>query len=146
MPTSKTVIPDQLALGGQVHPEQLPDLARQGFKTLISNRPDQEEAAQPGSDQVRRAAEEQGMDYVHIPVTADSLSRADVEAFHRAMSDKPKPVLAHCGSGRRSYFLWAAGQVLFEGASVDELVARGQELGIDASPLPQIIEKIGGKK
>ncbi|MGQ9427648.1 TIGR01244 family sulfur transferase [Gilvimarinus sp. F26214L] len=146
MPEFKIVVPDQLVVGGQVQPKQVAELARQGFKTLISNRPDQEEADQPGSEQVRRAAEAQGMDYVHIPVSAESISHSDVEAFHLAMSDKGKPVFAHCGSGRRSFLLWAAGQALFEDASVQDLMEQAQRLGIDASVLPQIIEQVGGNE
>lgn len=141
MPELKTVVPGQLVIGGQINPDQVVDLARQGFKTLISNRPDGEEASQPGADQVRRAAEKQGMDYVHIPVTVDTIARADVEAFHSAMSHKSKPVFAHCGTGRRAYLLWAAGQALFEQVPADDLLEQGKKLGIDVSVLPQIIAR-----
>lgn len=138
----KTVVPGQLAIRGQVYPEQLAELAREGFQTVISNRPDEEQAEQPSAAQVRHAAEQHGMSYVHIPVTLDSISRADVEAFHREMSDKAKPAVAHCGSGRRSFLLWAAGQVLFEGAAVDDMMEKGQSLGIDATVLPEIINRV----
>lgn len=138
----KTVIPSQLSVGGQPQPEDLATFAEQGYKTVINNRPDSEAADQPSADEMRSAAEKNGMAYVHIPVSLDSISRADVDAFYQALKNKPAPIVAHCGTGKRSYLLWAAGEALHQNRSADELVEQGKNIGLDANELPRLIKKV----
>lgn len=139
----KTIVPGRFAVCGQPRPEQIADLAQQGYKTLIGNRPDREGADQPNAAQIESAAQQAGMDYIYMPVSLDSICRADVQAFHQALTSKPEPIVAHCASGRRSFVLWAASQVLFEGASVDDMAQKGQALGIDASSLAALVQYLG---
>lgn len=137
----KTVVPGQLTVTAQPMPEDLDPLEKQGYKTLISNRPDNEQEGQPSTEQMRAAAEEHNLTYIHIPVTLDSISRADIDAFYKALQSTESPTIAHCGSGRRSYLLWAAGEVLYHGRAVDELVGQAARIGFDVNELQQIIEK-----
>lgn len=138
----KPIVPGKLAVAEQPQPEHLPLLVDEGFKTLISNRPNNEAADQPHSDEMQRAAERHGMKYVFIPVDAATITREDVEAFRQCLESNPAPALAHCGSGKRSFLLWAAGQVLHEGKSVDEMQALAKDRGIDAGPLKDLIARL----
>lgn len=137
----KTVIPNEFAVAGQPTPEDLDQLAQQGYKTLVSNRPDNEKQDQPSAREMRAAAEEHGLKYIHIPVTVDSISRRDIDLFHEAMEHSPAPALAHCGSGKRAYLLWAASEALYHGRSVDQLVERAAEIGLDVKELRQIVQQ-----
>lgn len=136
------VTPGQLSVAAQPAETDLPSLRREGFKTLIGNRPDNENPNQPAVSDIRAAAEECGLRFVYIPVTAESISRQDVDAFNTALENEPTPAVAHCGSGRRSFILWAAGQVIYNGRSEVELIQQAKDIGLDVSDLPQIVERI----
>ncbi len=55
----------------------------------------------------RQLAAAHGIAYHHIPITAATLTRADVDAFAATLRDAAEPVVAHCRSGTRSTLLWA---------------------------------------
>lgn len=138
----KTVVPGQLALMAQPSPKDLASLADHGFKTLISNRPDGEMPGQPTSNEIRDAAEEHGLRYVYVPVTLNNITRQDVDAFLNALKHEPSPAIAHCGTGKRSYLLWAAGEVLYNEKLEGALIERAEALGLNVQELPQIVEQI----
>lgn len=143
MPAIKTVIPGRFAVTAQPAPADLGSIANEGYRTLIGNRPDNEQKDQPSAAQIDAAAREKGLHYAHLPVTADSISRGQIEKFRNILVDAPQPVLAHCGSGKRSFLLWAAGEVIYGGRSADDLVEHASTLGFDASELPNIVERAG---
>src|SRR5262245_49955703 len=64
-----------LAAGGTVSPEALRELKAMGFQTVIDLRTEEE-----GTLQEKAAVEALGLRYVSVPVTAASLSVADVKA------------------------------------------------------------------
>ena len=52
--------------------------------------------------------EAQGLRYVWVPVTPDTLSLADVEAVEKVLDDPASgPVLLHCVSSNRVGGVWA---------------------------------------
>ncbi len=50
--------------------------------------------------------------YAYIPVTMNTITEADVRAFHAAVRKSDGPVLAHCKTGMRSLSLYLIGEVL----------------------------------
>jgi uncharacterized protein (TIGR01244 family) len=97
----------------------------------------------PGSSRppTRRLAEAHGIAYHHIPITAATLSRADVDVFAAAMRDAPGPVVAHCRSGTRSTLLWALTRMR-EGANALSLIAEAAQHGIDIASLPAVAARL----
>ena len=85
-----------LSVAGQLDRADIDALARKGVRTIINNRPDDEDAGQLPAAKAQKLAEAQGIAYHHIPITAASLSRADVDAFAAALDASPLPVVAHC--------------------------------------------------
>lgn len=142
MPEAKIVLPGRFAVMAQPEPHEIKELAGQGYRTLINNRPDNETQNQPATAEIRTAAEQQGLRYAQLPVLANTIGQSDIDAFRQLLAEGPHPVLAHCGTGRRSYMLWAAGEALYGGRSVDELTAQGTSLGLDVKDLPQVIERL----
>lgn len=136
----KVVIADLFSVAPQPTPDDLRSLAEQGYKTLISNRPDNEAEAQPTAEHIRTCADHHGLHFIHIPVTLNSISREDIDTFRDSLQQSPTPIVAHCGSGKRAYLLWAAGEVLHQDISVDELVELATRLEIDAKELHHIVE------
>jgi sulfide:quinone oxidoreductase len=105
-------INEKLSVTGQVLPADIDELASQGFKSLICNRPDGESADQPTFVEIEAAAKAAGLKARHIPVVSGQITNADVLTFKSAIKDLPGPVLAFCRSGARSTLLWDMSQNL----------------------------------
>ena len=116
-------------------------LAETGVRTIVNNRPDGEDQGQLPATEARRIAEAHGIAYHHIPVTAATLSRADVDAFAAVLRDAPAPVVAHCRSGTRSALLWDLTR-LREGADPLSLIATAAQHGIDIAGLPAVAARL----
>ena len=139
-----TEIAPGLAVAAQPKPDDVASLAEQGFRTLINNRPDDEEPEQPPAAVMRDEAERHGLAYAHLPVTLGSIGAADVAAFERLVEASPKPIVAHCRSGARTYALWATGQALAGKADPATLAAAAAKMGYDLKPLPDIVARVKG--
>ena len=91
-----------LTTRGQVQVGEIADLAAQGYRLLINNRPDGEAADQPLSDELQAEAQRHGMAYVHIPVVPGEATDTDARAFREAMEKAGGPVVAFCRTGGRA--------------------------------------------
>ena len=89
----------------QVRPNEIADLAAQGCRLLINNRPDGEAPDQPSSDELEAEARRHGMAYCHIPVVPGEATSADARAFKEAMDNADGPVVAFCRTGGRATML-----------------------------------------
>jgi uncharacterized protein (TIGR01244 family) len=142
--TALPIIPvsDQLAVTAQPSLDDLKQFAAAGYHTLISNRPSGEADDQPSPQALAAEARRLGLSFVYIPVTVDSISRSDVEAFRDALAASEGQTIAHCRSGKRAYLLWAAGEVLEQERDPAELMQAAAERGFDLKELPDILERI----
>ncbi|PZU09917.1 bifunctional protein tyrosine phosphatase family protein/NAD(P)/FAD-dependent oxidoreductase [Sphingomonas sp.] len=102
----KSLTPD-LSVAPQLSLGDIEEAAELGFRTIIDNRPDDEEAGQPEAEVLAAHARRLGMEFVHQPIVPGQIGDADVEAFGRTMLGCAKPVLAFCRTGTRSTTLWA---------------------------------------
>lgn len=103
-----TKLTENLSVSGQVKPEDVPELAREGFKAIICNRPDEEEPGQTDFAEVAAAAEALGLPVRHIPVDAERPVEMQKDDFARALAEMPGPVLAYCRTGNRCTLLHQA--------------------------------------
>lgn len=99
-------IDDNFAVTGQITPEQVKAVSEAGYKSIVCARPDNEEFGQPSFDEVARAAEAEGIQIVHIPVSG-GLGEGQIIRFHDAWKQMPKPMLGYCRSGARAGSLHA---------------------------------------
>lgn len=128
-------------IAGRLDRADIDALATAGVRTIINNRPDGEDPGQLPAAEARRLAEAQGISYHHIPITAATLSRADVDTFAAVLRDAPAPVVAHCRSGTRSALLLALTR-LREGANALALIAEAAQHGIDIASLPAVAARL----
>lgn len=126
-------ISEKLSVSAQPSVGDIRSLRSQGFTTLVNNRPDAEEAAQPGTDVESQEAEHCGLSYAYIPVTLGMITEADIRAFQHAVRDSEGPVFAHCKSGTRSLSLHLIGEVLDGRMAAEEVVEFGRARGFDTS-------------
>lgn len=94
-------ITDDYSVAGQIQPEEVAAIAAAGFKTLICNRPDNEDPGQPSADRVEAAARAAGLEFRHIPVVSGQITQDNVGNQAQALEETPSPVLAYCRSGAR---------------------------------------------
>lgn len=99
-------IDDNFAVTGQITPEQVKAVSEAGYKSIVCARPDNEEFGQPSFHEVARAAEAQGIQIIHIPVSG-GLGEGQIIRFHDAWKKMPKPMLGYCRSGARAGSLHA---------------------------------------
>lgn len=120
-------------VAGQIDPADIPGIAAEGMTMIVNNRPDDEEAGQPGSAAIEAAAQAAGLDYRYIPV-GSGFSQPQVQAMRAALDAATGPVLAFCRSGTRSTFLWALAEA---GSGVDgeTLAEKAAAAGYDLSPI-----------
>ena len=102
------VAPD-VCVAPQLTPEAMAEAARQGFKSVVNNRPDYEEGPeQPTNASIEAAARAAGLQYAFLPVQGGYQSPEEIEAFAKLLTELPRPILAFCRSGARSTRLFVA--------------------------------------
>ena len=135
-----------LSVAGQIGKDDIAALAKAGFATIINNRPDNEEPGQLSAAEAEAEAKQHGLEYRYMPVTASTITRAQVAAFQKQLLRSATPVLAHCRSGTRCYMLWAASSALFDRESPLKLVAEAALKGYDLRSLPSLVERLEAEK
>lgn len=126
-------INNRLTISSHPAPDVLPTLADRGFGAIINVQPDGEVAGQESAAAERAVAREAGLGYAFIPVTADTITSADVEAFQAALAKAEQPVFAYCRSGTRALMLHALGEAAAGRLRTDEVEAFGRDHGFDLS-------------
>lgn len=124
---------EQLAVSPQVAPEDLQAVARAGYRSLISNRPDGEEQGQPSAAEIRVAADEAGLAFAHLPVVGGEIGDGEIAEFRRALADLPEPILGFCRSGARTTTLWALSHA--GDRDPDDLISTAGRAGYNLSGL-----------
>ena len=91
----------------QLTAADIAEAAKMGFRSIVCNRPDNEEPGQPTASDISRLAESNGMAFAHLPVLPGQIANDDANAMRDALAHLPGPILAFCRSGTRSATLWA---------------------------------------
>lgn len=123
-------VTDDFSVAPQIAVADVAEAARQGFTTIINNRPDGEDPQAAQGGEIEAAAQGAGLHYVHVPVRG-APGPAEVEAVRQAIDAADGPVLAYCRSGTRSITTWSIGQAMSGARSRGDLVSLGREAGYD---------------
>lgn len=129
-------VTDHFSVAPQITPDEARAAAAQGFRMIINNRPDGEAPDQPTSSQMKAAAEEAGLSYMHIPIVGRPTPDL-AWAVHEATLTADGPVLAFCRSGTRSITAWAIGEAASGARSADDLIGLAAAAGYDLRPVLQ---------
>jgi len=124
-------ITEKLSVAAQPPLTTFAALPQAGFAAVINNRPDGEDAEQPGTAAEAAAAQAAGLGYTHIPVTGPTITEADVRRFQEAVAACDGAVLAHCKGGTRALTLHVIGEVLDGRMAIDEVRGFGEAHGFD---------------
>ena len=92
----------EVSVSGQMTLEKFQALMKDGFQSVIVNRPDQEDGNLVKVDALRNIAEKAHVSVIYQPVISGQMKQTDVEEFARYYNELPKPILMVCRSGSRS--------------------------------------------
>ena len=130
---SIAVVSERFAVAPQLAPGDLAAAAGAGYRVLVCNRPDGEEAGQPDAAAMHAAATEVGMEFHHIPIWGGAFPDEAIAAFGALRRTASGKVLAYCRSGTRSITLDALANP--EGLDPATLIATAKAAGYDLSAL-----------
>jgi sulfide:quinone oxidoreductase len=123
----------KVSVAPQIKAPDMAAIAKAGFKTIINNRPDNEQKWQPKSAHLKKAAQKHGLAYYDIPIVGNNISATDMAAFDDILKLETGPALAFCRTGTRSINLWALSQA--GKMPTDEILSAAQENGYDLASL-----------
>ncbi len=130
---------EHLSVAPQITEADVAEIAQSEFRSILCNRPDQEEADQPFYAAIQKQAESAGIEIRFQPVNGGNISDADVYDFEQNINDLPQPVLAYCRSGTRCAALWALSQAGDQ--SADDILKTAAEAGYSLEALrPRIAD------
>ncbi|QIE47543.1 TIGR01244 family phosphatase [Pseudohalocynthiibacter aestuariivivens] len=126
-------ITDSFTVSPQIEVEDISAIADAGYRSILCNRPDNEEIGQCGCDAIETAAKAAGLAYRAVPITSGQVSQTDLADFRAALDEMPAPILAYCRTGTRCTMLWSIAQM--DHMEPAEIVAAAAEAGYDMSGL-----------
>jgi len=133
---------DGFAVSEQIKADELAELAEQGFRSIICNRPDGEGPDQPTVAEIKAGAEAWKLEFRNIPVISGQLTPGDISAMTAALEEMPKPILAYCRTGTRSIQLWALAEGV-SGRSPEDILEAGTRTGYDLTPVVNWLQRGG---
>ncbi|MFV0291800.1 MAG: TIGR01244 family sulfur transferase [Paracoccus sp. (in: a-proteobacteria)] len=131
-------IDETISVSPQIVQADLVDLVAMGFRSVVCNRPDGEEADQPDHDEMAQAAAEAGLEFRFLPVYPGQMTAEIVAGFAAATDEIPGPVLAYCRSGTRSATVWALSQSGRQ--SKDDILMAARDAGYDLGGIAGVLE------
>lgn len=118
---------------GQIDRSHISRASSDGIKTIINLRPDGEKPGYINADNAAELADDENINYHHIPVAMTGPSPEQVKEFGDLLENCEDPILAHCGSGKRAAILWALSNK--DKLSADEIIKSCADCGHDLSKL-----------
>lgn len=130
---------DQFSAAGQITPEELQQVAKEGFRSILNLRSSQETGFQADEHDKALAA---GLDYANIPLNPSEPNQELVDKAIREIEDLPKPILVHCAAGARASAIALIATSIQGGLTREEITAKAKEidLKLDQPHLKQFLQ------
>ncbi|WP_417807749.1 TIGR01244 family sulfur transferase [Thioclava sp.] len=130
---------DHFSVSPQISAEDVEKLAKLGFRTLITNRPDEEvEEEEHRSSNISKLCAKHGLNHHYLPYYPGEMTFDLVADYEAIMKTAPKPVFAYCRSGTRSSHLWGMSQA--GRMDLDKIVETAADAGYDHSSLMPVLK------
>lgn len=100
-------ITEDYAVSPQISAADVALIKEAGFKSVICNRPDNEDPGQPPAAAIQAAVEAAGLEWRWVPVISGGMTQDNVADQADALDELPGPVFAYCRSGTRCANLFA---------------------------------------
>ncbi|TWT68707.1 beta-lactamase hydrolase domain-containing protein [Crateriforma conspicua] len=129
--SNRKQINDQITVSGQPSESEILALPSEGFRAVVNFRTSGEDDQPIDPDQERKMVESAGMKYVHVPVSMDTISHDTVDQFRQQLEALPKPVFAHCKSGKRAGAMTMMHVAVENDMSGVETLAKAEQMGFE---------------
>ena len=140
-----TTITPGFAVTSALAADDFAEAARLGFKSILSNLPDEEAADYMTARAEAGFAWRAGLRFAHVPAPKhDLFTDPVVEGMADAVKRLDGPILAHCRSGVRSAIVWAAASARSQ--PVDCVLERLTAAGFDLEFLRDELESQADRK
>ncbi|OUV99650.1 MAG: hypothetical protein CBD16_07785 [Betaproteobacteria bacterium TMED156] len=94
---------DEIAVTGQISPQNISSIKKMGFNSIICNRPDYEsDLQQPTQESIEIEANAYGIAFRYFPVDSNYHSEEEAQKMSYLMDTLPKPIFVFCRTGGRS--------------------------------------------
>lgn len=120
-------ITNELAIAGQLAPDQLVQLIEEGYQSIVNLRSLDEVGF--WSDEQHKI-EQLGLQYFNCPIQVNSLNPDSVLRLIQQISDLPKPMLVHCDNGIRSSFIALILIAVKQGIKTEDAFQKATTLGL----------------
>tara|TARA_R110000868_G_scaffold333405_2_gene594231 strand:- start:13588 stop:14037 length:450 start_codon:yes stop_codon:yes gene_type:complete len=127
----KMQINDQVTVGPQPSDEEIRQLGDQGFKTVVNFRTEGEDEQPLSPDTEGEKVKAADMEYLHLPVSMKSMGPDLVDQFREKYPALPKPVFAHCKSGKRAGAMVMMHMAVEQGMSGEQTLRKADEIGFE---------------
>jgi uncharacterized protein (TIGR01244 family) len=137
----KIKVSDDVSIGGQPTEADLKELQELGFKSVVNLRMEGEKNQPMSPDEEDEKVHELEMQYLHIPISMDTIGSSHIEQFREEYQRLALPAYVHCAGGTRAGALVMMDQAVKDGISGDEALKRAEELGVncDSPKIRQLI-------
>jgi uncharacterized protein (TIGR01244 family) len=132
-------ISDQVTVGPQPSGEEIRQLADEQFRAVVNFRTDNEEEQPLSPKEEGEKVRAAGMQYLNIPVAEESMAADVVDRFRQQFGNLPKPVYAHCKTGKRAGAMVMMHIASEQGMSGDETLKKAEQMGFECDK-PELIE------
>lgn len=126
------VLTPNVSVLAQPTTDEVVELARRGYRSLVSNRPDGESPDQPAWADLAATAADSGMEATAFPIVIGQISDAQVAEFRTLLEALPRPIAMYCRSGTRAAFMWALANQA--NLTADERIEIAAREGFDLEP------------
>jgi sulfide:quinone oxidoreductase len=127
-------ISTRLSVSAQIAPSDLAQIAAEGFRSVICNRPDGEGPDQPAAATIKAEANRLGLEFAYVPAKSGAITASNVADMRKAMRNMPGPILAYCRSGARSTKLFELAEAQEDASTArrthDVVIVGGGSAGI----------------
>ena len=120
-------INDDLAIAGQITPEQLQQIAQEGFKSVLNLRSSDEKGFLSNEQQ---QVERLGLYYINVPVKVEAINDEVAAQLLKTIDELSKPALVHCNNSMRSAAMVLMHIATQQGVSLSQAFKQAEQLGL----------------
>jgi sulfide:quinone oxidoreductase len=104
----------QVYATGQLFETDFQLLSKQGVRSIVNTRPDNESEGQPSSADLAKAAADFGITLVHFPVDPASMTKEEAGAFMKTCDELARTMMVCGRTGGQSTKIWEKAEALLE--------------------------------
>jgi sulfide:quinone oxidoreductase len=123
-----------LTVSGQITLVDITQLKNNGVKSIICNRPDNEDLGQIEHEIIAKKAKQEGIVFYFMPVVSGRVTLDDSKQFASLLTEAPHPIHAYCRSGTRCTSLWAIAEIN-AGNNREHVLQQAAQAGYDLSKI-----------